>query len=225
MNRQKKETLYFWVSLSLTLLSNVLSFQASRLLTRGGVHHHVALAADAAIPFLPWTIVIYLGCIGYWFFLYRRIAFLPRERADRFFGANVLGKLLSLPVFVLFPTAMTRPAVTGTTVWDAALRVLYAIDAPDNLFPSIHCLIAWLCWAGVRGNKEVSLPWRVSAAVMAVLVCFSTLTVRQHVLPDVFAGILLAELCYGLCGCSAVRRVYTRLVDRLMRLPIKRAKP
>ncbi len=113
---------------------------------------------------------------------------------------------------------MARPEVTGTTFWDSALRFLYAIDASDNLFPSIHCLIAWLCWAGVRGNKEVSLPWRVSAAVMAVLVCLSTLTVRQHVLPDVFAGILLGELCYALCGLSAVRNVYTRLVDRLMRL-------
>lgn len=218
MKIRKQDKVYFWISFSLTLLSNGISFQGTRLLTRSGVHHHLALAADAAIPFLPWTIVIYLGCLVYWFFLYRRIAFLPRERADRFYCSNLLGKAISLPIFILFPTAMARPEVTGTTFWDSALRFLYAIDASDNLFPSIHCLIAWLCWAGVRGNKEVSLPWRVSAAVMAVLVCLSTLTVRQHVLPDVFAGILLGELCYALCGLSAVRNVYTRLVDRLMRL-------
>ena len=35
---------------------------------------------------------------------------------------------------------------------------------------------------------------------MAILVCISTLTVKQHVIADVPAGILLAELSYCLSG-------------------------
>ena len=56
---------------------------------------------------------------------------------------------------------------------------------------------------------------RAAAAVMAVLVCISTLTTRQHVLADAFAGILLSEISYGLAGIPAVRGAYARLADRL----------
>lgn len=215
-NRKAEEKRYFWISLALTLLSNRTVFFVSRLLTRGSAHHSLALPVDSRFPFLPWTISIYFGCFIIWFLLYRLIARLPREEADRFFCANLLGKGICLAVFVLFPTETLRPEVNGTSIWDAGIRFLYAVDAPNDLFPSIHCLIGWLCWAAVRGKKEISLPWRATALLMAALVCASTLTTRQHVLLDVFAGILLGEICYGLSGIGALRSAYSRIVDRLM---------
>ena len=218
MSRQAKaESRYFWLSLFLTLLSNRVVFTGGRLLTQGRPHSSLALPVDPVFPFLPWTISVYIGCFVFWFLLYRLAAGLPRERADRFFCANLLGKAVCLLCFVLFPTAITRPEVSGSGFWDACTRLLYSLDAPDSLFPSVHCLIGWLCWLGVRGNREVSLLWRASALIMAVLVCISTLTLRQHVLADVFAGILLSELCYALSAIPAVRGVYARLIDRLAR--------
>ena len=213
--RSAEEKRYFLVSLALMLLSNLISFQGSRLLTQNRTHFSLALPADAVFPFLPWTISVYFGCFAAWFLMYRFIAGLPRERADRFFGANILGKGVCLLFFVFLPTAIVRPQVSGTTFWDAAVRFLYWIDAPDNLFPSLHCLISWLCWIGIRGDREVPLSLRAAAAVMAVLVCISTLTTRQHVLADAFAGILLSEISYGLAGIPAVRGAYARLADRL----------
>ena len=217
MNKHTAESeRYFLVSFCLTLVFNALAYQASRLFTQNSRHFSLALPADAAVPFLPWTVIIYFGCFLFWFAVYRLAARLPRERADRFFLANILGKLICLFFFLLFPTTISRPEVNGTTVWDALIRFLYWIDAPDNLFPSLHCMIAWLCWAGIRGNRDVPLPWRVSALVMAVLVCLSTLTTRQHVIADVFGGILLSELCFRLSALPALRRPYARLVDRLI---------
>lgn len=35
------------------------------------------------------------------------------------------------------------------------MRLLYWIDAADNLFPSIHCLVSWLCWIGVRRRRDI----------------------------------------------------------------------
>ena len=213
-----EETRYFWVSFLLTLLSNRIVFWGGRLLTRGRPHYSLALPADAVFPFLPWTIVVYIGCFGFWFLVYCLAARLPRERADRFFCANLLSKAVCLLIFVLVPTSLIRPEVSGTTVWEYCVRWLYALDAPDSLFPSVHCLIAWLCWAGVRGDKTVSPVWRGSAAVMAVLVCISTLTLRQHVLLDLFAGVLVGEIGWRLSGLPAVRGVYARLADGLVRL-------
>ena len=99
------------------------------------------------------------------------------------------------------------------TAWDSFMRFLYWIDSGDNIFPSLHCMIAWLCWVGVRGNKQVPLPWRIMTLIMAMLVCLSTLTTRQHVLLDVFGGILLSEFCYCLSDFTMLHKLYARLID------------
>lgn len=171
------------------------------------------------IPFLPWTVVIYLGCFLFWVYVYWVVAQLPRQTADRFFCANFLGKAISFIVFTAFPTAITRPDLQGlyaTDLWQSALRMLYWIDAPDNLFPSLHCMISWLCWVGIRRNRQVPLTCRAFALLMAVAVCLSTLTTRQHVLLDVAGGILLSELCYRVAGSESLLRVYSAYIEKTM---------
>ena len=138
------------------------------------------------------------------------------QEADRFFCANLLGKAGSFVVFVLFPTTMSRPELGGGTGWIALMRILYGIDTPDNLFPSLHCMVAWLCWVGIRENRRVPFPWRIAALLMAVAVCLSTLTTRQHVLPDVAGGILLSELCYWVAGSRKLLSAYSAFIDRLL---------
>ncbi len=217
VSRRAKETeRYFWLSFTLALLSNLIAFQGSRLFDRGRFYADLILPADSAIPFLPWTITVYFGCFLFWLILYRIIARLPRQEADRFFCANLLSKAASFVIFVFFPTATARPDVNGITVWDTLIRFLYRIDAPDNTFPSLHCMVAWLCWAGIRGNKRVPLPWRIVAPLMTVAVCLSTLTTRQHVLLDAAGGILLSELCYWLAGSKKILCSYSSFLDRLM---------
>ena len=209
---------YFWVSFFLMVLANQIPFQGARLLVRNRFHYSLALPADSLVPFLPWMISIYMGCLVFWFFLYRRVARLPREKADRFFCASLLAKAVCFLFFVIYPTTLVRPEVNGAGLWNACLRFMYRIDEADNLFPSLHCMIAWLCWIGVRGNREVSLTWRIAAFLMAVAVCVSTLAIRQHVLVDVFGGILLSELCYALAALPSLRGLYTALADSLIRL-------
>lgn len=213
---------YFWVSFFLTLLCNQIPFQGARLLVRNRVHYSLELPIDSLVPFLPWMIGVYLGCFLFWFLHYRLVAHLPREKADRFFAANLLAKAIIFLFYILLPTKMTRPALSGTGFWDLCLRFMYWIDEPNNLFPSLHCMIAWLCWLGVRGNAEVPPLWRVTAFVMALAVCFSTLAIRQHVLLDVFGGILLSEICYALAALPALRGWYAALADRLVRLVFSR---
>ncbi len=216
IKRAKKTERYFRLSFALALMSNQIAFQGSRLFEKGRFHADLTLPADSLIPFLPWTIAVYLGCFLFWPILYRQIAGLPRQTADRFFCANLIGKAVSFLFFVLFPTTLSRPDVDGMTVWDTLMRFLYRIDAPDNLFPSLHCMVSWLCWAGIRGNRQVPVPWRIAAAAMAVAVCLSTLTTRQHVLLDAAGGILLSELSYRAAGNRKLLRSYGSFMDRLM---------
>ena len=93
-----------------------------------------------------------------------------------------------------------RPEIVGTTIWDEIMKVLYAVDMPSNLFPSIHCLVSWLCYVGVRGKSYIPKWYQVFSCVMAIAVFISTLTTKQHVVIDVIAGFVLAEVCYWVMG-------------------------
>lgn len=212
------EERYFWLAFALALLGNQIPYQLARLLARGMRHYNLSLPIDAAVPFLPWTVCIYFfGGLIFLVFLYRRVAALPRETADRFFCANLLGKGICFAFFIFFPTSIIRPELNGSGFWETCMRFVYRVDEPNNLFPSLHCFIAWLCWAGVRGNRELSLLWRASALLMAVAVCVSTLTTRQHVMLDVAGGVSLSELCWQLARFGRIRRLYSALVDRILR--------
>ncbi len=185
-----------WLLPLSALVWNMAVYRGAHWIAQDWPHMDWTLPIDRAVPFLPWTIVIYYGCYLFWAAVYLFCARQEKALAGRFFRADFLAKAVCFACFLLLPTTNVRPAVEGTGLWESLMRLLYRIDAPTNLFPSIHCLVSWLCWIGVRDHRELS-PWlRRSALFMAVAVCISTLTTRQHVILDVAAGILLAELSW-----------------------------
>lgn len=194
---------------------NQLVYYGARVLAADRPHSDWTLPIDRAVPFLPWTVAVYFGCFLFWAVSYLFLAGREKEQAYRFFCADFLAKTVCLACFVLLPTTNVRPAVEGRSVWDALMRLLYRIDAPNNLFPSIHCLVSWLCWVGVRSRADVPRRYRGFSFLMAAAVCLSTLTTRQHVAADVAGGIALAELCYWAAGLEPVARRYSQIMDRL----------
>lgn len=211
-----RRRLYTACALLLALAFNLLSFQGSRLLSFWRHHFDFMLPLDHQIRLVPWTIVIYIGAFVFWTVSLYFGSLQPRERSDRLFCADALTKLVSFLFFVFLPTMIMRPVDTGAGFFDRSIRLLYAADPGDNLFPSLHCCVSWLCWIWVRGKKDVPLFWRVCSLLAAIAVCISTLTTRQHVLADVAGGVLLAEACWAIAANDRVRGVYTRGMDWLL---------
>lgn len=163
-------------------------------------HYNWELPLDRAIPFLPWTVSIYFLCFLFWALSYLYIARQEKALAYRFFLADFLGKTVCLVCFLLLPTTNVRPPVTGSGLWDALMRLLYQIDKPVNLFPSIHCYASWMCYIGLRNAPRAPSWTRPGSCLFALAVFLSTLTTKQHVVVDVLSGWLLAEGSYALAG-------------------------
>ena len=89
------------------------------------------------------------------------------------------------------------------------------MDDPTRLFPSIHCLVSWFCFIGIRGRKNVPRAYRVFSCLFALLVCVSTQFTKQHYIVDVFGGILLAEGMYWLAFHTQLYRYPKRVFDML----------
>lgn len=194
-----------WLPLVLTLVCNSIAYNGTRLFMSDKVHYNLSNALDDRIPFVPWTVTIYLGCYVFWVVNYVIGCRQNREEAFRFLSADLLTKLVCFLCFLFLPTTNTRPVIEGSGIWDECMKLLYQLDAADNLFPSIHCLTSWFCFIAVRKNEKVPKWYRFASLFMALSVCVSTLTTKQHVLIDVAAGVAIAEISYLFvekCGFS-----------------------
>ena len=196
-------------------------YYGGNFLAQNAPHWNLELWLDPLVPFLPWTVSIYLGCFLFWAACYVWMAKQELSTACRFYLADFLAKGICLIFFLLLPTTNLRPPVPGDGLWDHLMRFVYQIDAPTNLFPSIHCLVSWLCFIGARSLPR-SPRWSVwFTGLMASAICLSTLTTRQHVIVDVLGGILLAEASYWAAGRKALLGPASRLLRRLTRSSVE----
>lgn len=162
--------------------------------------YNIAVSLDTQIPFMPWTVLIYWGGILFWVINYIAGVKYDKGNGNRFIAAHYIGMIISFFFFVFFPVKMVRPEITGNSVFEWILKFTYQVDQGSNCFPSMHCFFSWLCWIGVRRNKSIPGAYRVISLLIAVAICISTLTVKQHYVLDVPAGVILAEISYLLAS-------------------------
>ena len=205
------------IVLILAFIWNLIAYTGARLIAFSWPHHDITTALDRRIPLVSWTVLIYFGCYAVWGINYYLCAMQEKPARDRFFCADTLSRLVCFLIFLVFPTTTVRPEITEGGVWGALMKLLYFIDSADNLFPSIHCLISWFCWIGVRKRKEIPAWYRHFSFIAALAVCVSTVTTKQHVLVDIFGGVLLAEISYYIAGLSRLSETYGRFITWLQR--------
>ncbi|MEK7469911.1 MAG: phosphatase PAP2 family protein [Planctomycetota bacterium] len=154
-------------------------------------------ALDTRVPFLPGSIWIYL-----WVF---PAAFAPlfvvrsRKLFRKVVVAYAIVMLVSFLCFALFPVTSSQLRVAAGGLDEArfsqwAVAVLYRIDPPFNLFPSLHLSIAALaalaCW---KADRRIGGCMALGVALVGV----STCTVKQHFLLDGIGGLALAGLVFA----------------------------
>ncbi len=207
---------YARAPLLVALLWNSVAYYGTRLIAQDWPHHIIDLPIDGAIPFLPWTVSIYYGCYVVWVVNYILCARQDKASAYRFLSADFLAKTVCLICFLVFPTTNIRPVVGEEGFWNGVMRMLYQMDAADNLFPSIHCLTSWFCYIGLRHQPKIPSWYRIFSFWAAIAVFLSTLTTKQHVVVDVFGGVFLASFFYWFTQRSGFALRYGRFFDRLL---------
>lgn len=208
---------YRFIPLIWALVFNLTVYISPKIIAGGWHHYNIESRIDRYIPFWPPAVVIYLGCYLFWGINYIMIAHLKKEEMCRFFSADFISRVICLFFYLVFPTTYLRPVPEPEGFWNKIMIFVYAVDTPDNLFPSIHCLISWFCYIGLRGKKQISAGYRRFSLVMAIMVCVSTVLTKQHVIADVISGVLLAEFSYWLGGKPVIWKKYEKILDMLNR--------
>ena len=204
--------------LVLAFALNMGSYYGSRAIAINWYHYDVTTPLDGEFPLVPWTVTIYFGCYLFWGVNYVLCAVQEKGPRNRYFCADAIAKIVCFVIFLVFHTTAARPWIDTSGFWGYFMGLLYQVDSADNLFPSLHCLVSWLCWIGVRKRKDIPAVYRWASLVMALAVCVTTLTTKQHVIVDVFGGVALAELSYFLAGVPKVCAVYDWVLTKLLKL-------
>ena len=149
-------------------------------------------AWERGIPFVPFMILPYLSIDL--FFIAAPFLF-PKERALHLYAQRVAGAIVVAGIFFLvipLRFAFPRPHTAG---WLGALFDWFRVlDAPYNLFPSLHAaLLLFLIDAYGRHLRGL-----LRAAVMSwfLLIGFSPLLTHQHHVSDILGGFALAAVSF-----------------------------
>lgn len=209
---------YAVFSLVFAFLWNSLIYNGAIALQRGRPALDMTTALEEAIPFQPGWIVVYFGCFLFWGVNYILISRRGKELWFRFLTADLLAELICGLFFVFLPTTNVRPEIIGSGLFYQLTAWLYQIDPAKNLFPSIHCMASWFCFIGVRADRRIPLWYKAFNCAFALAVCASTLFLKQHCIPDVLAGVALAEVCWFL----AARTQLYRPIEQVFTLSAKR---
>lgn len=154
------------------------------------------------IPYLFWF--IYLGGMLVYTFFYDVDGF---KRMMRFI---ILTYSVTILIYFLFPTAQElRPTEFPR---DNALihfiQGFYAFDTNTNVCPSIHVIGSLAAMFTSWHSKAVPKgAWRWASTICSVLICLSTMFMKQHSALDVLAALVLSLPAYWLCWhCTVPER-------------------
>ena len=180
------------------VFSNIAVYYGSRLLNSYLDRPYLYLTGntDRFIPVIPEFAIIYLIAFPFWYVTYLLICRSDPYKCRATVIANIGAKIICGILFVLVPTSIIRPEIPDSGFSKALLGFIYTMDSPDNLFPSIHCFESIFCFLLIKDEPDVHRYIRISAFILSVLICLSTLFTKQHVIYDVFAGTGIAMVAY-----------------------------
>lgn len=153
---------------------------------------------DDVIPFCEWFVIPYV----FWYGLvaFTLIYFLLRD-VESFRGFQIfiiVTQVVAMAAYIFFPSRQDlRPvAFERDNVLTKLVGLLYALDTNTGVCPSLHVAYSLSIASVWLKQKDVAWYWKTFILVCVVLICLSTMFIKQHSATDFFAALpvcLLAE--------------------------------
>lgn len=157
--------------------------------------HVIFSKLDLYIPFVKEFIIPYV----FWYFyvagtvLY--FGFKSKNDYYKLISLLAIGEAAALVVYFLYPQCQKlQPVITQNDIFSRSIKFLYSIDAPNDVCPSLHVfnsIVVHLCIVKsvlFKNNKAL----KISSFIAMILICASTVLIKQHSIVDVFFGTILA---------------------------------
>jgi membrane-associated phospholipid phosphatase len=117
------------------------------------------------------------------------------------FISSLIAVIILSIFYALFPSYYPRPelgAVTSISEW--LVNFTRSIDGANNTFPSSHVTFAIITYltiheiTDIKNNSYIKFIY----TVWAMLICMSTLVLKQHYIVDVICAFFVATICFSI---------------------------
>jgi membrane-associated phospholipid phosphatase len=157
---------------------------------------------DDLIPFNEWFIIPYL----LWFvYIFVTVAyFFLTSKSDYYHCCAYLfiGMTICLIIYTIWPNGhylrVNLDTLGRSNICIDMLSHIYQVDTATNVFPSIHVFNSIGAFIAIHKSERLrNIKWlQWSAFLLTVLICMSTVFLKQHSILDVFGGIALSLIMY-----------------------------
>ncbi|MBQ8857576.1 MAG: phosphatase PAP2 family protein [Lachnospiraceae bacterium] len=158
---------------------------------------------DDLIPFCEYFIIPYV--IWYVYVcgtvLYLGLTDKTLKEYNRFIANMILGMIIFVITSLVYPNGQNlRPEIVVDGFFTWAVDLLYTIDTSTNILPSLHVFASVACdMALCRDSRFKKHPsWQWASHILTLLICLSTMFLKQHSVIDVIAALLCNITFYPL---------------------------
>ena len=144
------------------------------------------------IPYFLWFIYIFAACV---FMVLKS----DNQEFIRFALSLIIGMSLCMFICMIYPNGLIlRPDYIPDNIFGRMVAGLYTTDTSTNVFPSIHVYNSIAVHIALSKCKVLSNHKAItgSSLILCILICMSTVFLKQHSLYDVAGGIILMGILY-----------------------------
>lgn len=158
---------------------------------------------DDLIPF--WDIFV-IPYVFWYFWIVIALFYFGLYKPDGFKGLMtfiIVTQIVAMACYILWPTRQDlRPDTFPTeNILTRIMGLVYAIDTNTGVCPSLHAAYSIGIASAICKERDLAGWIRVSTVMTAIVICLSTMFVKQHSALDVLAALplcVLAEIiAYG----------------------------
>ena len=168
------------------------------------------------IPYFLWFIFIFIT-VAYFFLtskqdFYKCCAFL------------FIGMTICLLIYTIWPNGhylrVNLNTLGRSNIFTGIIRRLYSFDTATNVCPSIHVYNSIGAMIAIRKSERLRhIKWlQISTLILTVLICMSTVFLKQHSILDVFGGIILSVIIYVFVYLPDRSRLVKKAAHRLSKI-------
>lgn len=163
------------------------------------IHHSI----DDIIPFSEWFIIPYLLWFLYIPAIFVFLFYHSKNEFYRLCAYEFSGMTIALFICTIYPNGLhlRLEEIQHQNILVNMTQFIYSNDTPTNVLPSIHVfatLAAHMCLikSPHMKNSNTRKYIKIISAVLAVLICMSTVILKQHSIIDLVSGVFLAGVLY-----------------------------
>ncbi len=165
-------------------------------------YHSMHCFLDDKIPFCEFFLIPYLFWFVFLIGIHLYTLLYDVEAFKKLMKYIIITYSFTILIYLVFPTCQElRPlSFERSNIFTKFIEGFYEFDTNTNVCPSIHVIGSLAVMFTAWNTKGLDSPkWKSAFAVTAVLICVSTVFMKQHSVLDVLAALPICFIAYPVC--------------------------